>query len=110
MKKLNRLGVSFSLDDFGTGYTSISSLSGLPVKHIKIDSSLIWELDDEVSSRTVVKSMIETAKYLNLNIIAEGIEIRQEFDYLKNRGCHNFQGYLFQPPVTFTDFVQLTIK
>ena len=109
MKQLSELGFSISIDDFGTGYSSFAQLHRLPIDELKIDQSLVRAIDTSIDNARIVDSIILMAQHLKLDIIAEGVETCEEFDYLKNRKCQCFQGYLFQRPVTFSEFLQSTI-
>ena len=109
MKKLSELGISISIDDFGTGYSSFAQLHRLPIDELKIDKSLVRDIDTSIDNDRIVDSIILMAQHLKLDIIAEGVETREEFDYLKNKKCQCFQGYLFQRPVTFSEFLESTI-
>jgi len=107
MKKLSSMGISFSMDDFGTGFSSLSFLSTFPIKHIKIDSSFVWDLDDEVNSKTIVKAMINMAKFLEMNIIAEGVETDSQKKFLQQQGVQNFQGHIYSKPLPVKKFTEL---
>jgi len=109
MKQLSELGIGISIDDFGTGYSSIAQLHSLPIDELKIDQSLVRNIDSSADNARIVDSIILIAQHLKLDIIAEGVETSEEFDYLKSRQCQRFQGYLFQKPVTFAEFLESTI-
>jgi diguanylate cyclase (GGDEF)-like protein len=110
MKQISALGFSISIDDFGTGYSSFVQLHRLPIDELKIDQSLVRNIDTSTDNAKIVDSIILMSQHLKLDIIAEGVETREEFEYLKNKQCQNFQGYLFQRPVTFAEFLKLTIE
>ncbi len=107
LKKLKALGVSISIDDFGTGYSSLSYLKTLPVNNLKIDRSFIQELPHNNHSRTIVETVIKMAHKMSLEVIAEGIENHQQFQYLRDLGCDFVQGYLFHAPLSSDELLAL---
>lgn len=100
IEKLKETGVLFSLDDFGTGYTSISYLKHLPVDNIKIDKSFLDTMLDNAYEQKIVQSIISLAHTLKLDVIAEGVEINDQEQFLKNSACNKAQGYLYSEPVS----------
>lgn len=104
MTTLSDFGVRFSIDDFGTGYSSLSYLKRLPINELKIDKSFI---DDIASSDTpvpLVDAIITMADSLSLDIVAEGVELEPQFDYLKHQSSLIIQGYLFSKPLSIKDW------
>jgi diguanylate cyclase (GGDEF)-like protein len=99
MDGLRTLGVELSLDDFGTGYSSLSYLHRLPLNSLKIDRSFIMRLGISGESNQIVRSIIEMAQNLNLQVIAEGIETTEQLKELAELGCGFGQGYLFSRPL-----------
>jgi len=100
LNDLKELGVSISIDDFGTGYSSLSYLKELPIDRIKIDRSFVIDLPHNKDSVSIVKTIIALAKNLNLDIIAEGVETKEQLDFLFAQGCVNIQGYYFSKPLS----------
>jgi diguanylate cyclase (GGDEF)-like protein len=96
---LNELGIDFLLDDFGTGYSSLSYLHRLPVKGIKIDRSFVENLPDDGGATALVRGIVELAKELGRDVIAEGVETRAQWDSLRGLGCGFGQGYHFGKPL-----------
>jgi len=97
------LGIKWAIDDFGVGYSSLKSLSDFAIDDIKIDKSLIMHLFDNESTAIVVNKTIELSRAMGLNVLAEGIESEDCFDYLREKGCHLFQGYHFARPLPVND-------
>jgi diguanylate cyclase (GGDEF)-like protein len=95
IRNLRAFGIGISLDDFGTGYSSLSYLLNYPFTKIKIDKSFILNLQEEASSRAVIRAVIGLGRSLGLTVAAEGIEREIERDYLRGEGCTQGQGYLF---------------
>jgi diguanylate cyclase (GGDEF)-like protein len=96
---LRRLGVRLSLDDFGTGYASMIQLQHLPVDELKIDRCFVSRLTSEPTSRAIVRAILELARDLDLDVVAEGVEDQRTRDELHGLGCHLAQGYLFSEPL-----------
>lgn len=100
--KLNILkdkGVQIALDDFGKGYSSLNYLRHLPISTLKIDKSFIDTIGSGNRDEYIVGLMVDIGKTMGLSVVAEGVEIREQLDYLKNSNCDKIQGYLFSKPV-----------
>jgi diguanylate cyclase (GGDEF)-like protein/PAS domain S-box-containing protein len=104
MQQLKNLGVKLALDDFGTGYSSLNYLRRFPVDCLKIDRSFIRDVPGDPSAAAVAASIVDIAQRLGLNSIAEGVETREQLDFLVECGCGGFQGFLFSAPVSGEDF------
>jgi EAL domain-containing protein (putative c-di-GMP-specific phosphodiesterase class I) len=107
MNALNQQGVSFSLDDFGTGYSSLQYLKRLPLGQLKIDQSFVRDIVYDHQDLSIVHTIIDMAKNLEMNVIAEGVETEDQRALLAEKGCENFQGYLFSKPIPIDDFESL---
>jgi diguanylate cyclase (GGDEF)-like protein len=106
LRRLRELGVRLSLDDFGTGYSSLSYLRELPVQAVKIDKSFVSGMLTQDSDATIVRSIIDLARNLGLEVVAEGVEDRAACDRLAALGCDLVQGYYLAPPMTPGRFEQ----
>lgn len=103
IKKLNKIGVKVSIDDFGKGYSSLNQLLRLPVQEVKLDDVFIKNLDKEREKAEIVRCIIELAHSLKLNVVAEGVETKEELSYLKQVRCDEIQGFLFSRPLSKED-------
>lgn len=105
IKKANEIGITFSLDDFGTGFSSLKYLQKLPLKYLKIDKSFVENITTNANDSSLVQGIIALAKTLGLEVVAEGIETKEQLMYLKAYQCHRAQGYLFSRALRFDDFL-----
>ncbi|MEA5550899.1 EAL domain-containing protein [Anabaena cylindrica UHCC 0172] len=104
--KINKLmedGIQFSIDDFGTGYSSFKYLQEFSFSHLKIERYFISNIDKIGNKQSIVKSIIQLANMLNVNIIAEGVETKEELNWLQENNCFVIQGYFFSPPLAIED-------
>lgn len=99
LQAIRTLGVSISLDDFGSGFSSFNYLRKLPLDVLKIDCAFIMELETSEESRVIATMIIKLAKALGLKVIAEGVETRQQLEFLSEQGCDIVQGYYFYQPL-----------
>jgi len=105
--QLKRIGATIAVDDFGTGHSSLSYLRRFDVDHLKIDRSFVAGIGTEPSDETIVKAIIAMGHSLGLVVVAEGVENRQQFEFLRAHGCDRVQGYLFSAPVDAADIESL---
>jgi diguanylate cyclase (GGDEF)-like protein/PAS domain S-box-containing protein len=103
LAELRELGVGLALDDFGTGYSSLGRLSRMPVDRLKLDGSLVRDIDRAPSGSTLVAAAISMAHSLGLRVVAEGIETQTQLDTLTSLGCDEGQGFLLAPPMPAED-------
>ena len=99
LEQLRALGIRLSVDDFGTGFSSLAYLKQLPVSAIKIDRSFVTEMDHEASDRAIVRSTVDLARHLGMEVVAEGVESEAALAELRALGCHLAQGYVISPPL-----------
>ena len=107
MKKLSEHGFYIEMDDFGSGYSSLSILKDLPFNLVKIDMSLVRESGQPGKSVSILTSIVQLSRQINIPVIAEGVETRSQAEFLKSIGCHYMQGFLFSQPVPFEAFDHL---
>lgn len=98
MNELSALGVHFSMDDFGTGYSSLSYLKRLPIHEIKIDKSFVQDVTSDPNDAALVETILTVAQLLRIRVVAEGVETREQADFLNARGPVIHQGYFFGRP------------
>jgi EAL domain-containing protein (putative c-di-GMP-specific phosphodiesterase class I) len=99
LERLHALGVKLSIDDFGTGYSSLGRLRELPIHEVKIDKSFVQGIADDHRDRAVVRSVVQLGHALDLEVVAEGVEDVDTYEYLAHEGCDVVQGYLLSPPL-----------
>lgn len=99
MAELKTLGISFAIDDFGAGYSSLSYLKRLPADELKIDRSFIQDIPKDGDNMAIVEAVIAMARHMGFNVTAEGVESRQQLEFLQAQGCHFYQGYLASKPL-----------
>ncbi len=110
LTRLSGLGIRLSIDDFGIGYSSLSYLRRLPVDEIKIDRSFVSNMDGDASDAAIVRSVIELAKSLGLDVVAEGVETRETWERLASFGCAFAQGYFLCRPLPGDEFLQWIVE
>jgi EAL domain-containing protein (putative c-di-GMP-specific phosphodiesterase class I) len=104
---LRRLGVSLLMDDFGTGYSSLNHLHSFPFDVLKIDCSFVQRMTEGDQPRQIVRTIIELARVLGMNVVAEGIETVEQYRMLREMKCRFGQGYLFARPLNAEDMTRL---
>ena len=104
LNNLRSMGIEISVDDFGTGYSSLSYLKRLPVNKVKIDKSFISDLTNDSGNAILTRAIIKMSELLNLNVVAEGVECKDQVDILSEYGCHVVQGYYFAKPMTASKY------
>lgn len=104
LKKLKKMGVQLSMDDFGTGYSSLALLNRLPIDRLKIDRSFINNIERDSEKQAIVAAIIAMGKSLRLKVLAEGVETKEQMEYLKSLNCDEIQGYFISTPIKPEEF------
>ena len=107
LQSLRQDGVNLALDDFGTGYSNLAKLLEMPLDRLKLDRSLLWAASSQARSRAVLLSLIQLARRLDFEVVAEGVETQQQMEFLIASRCHVAQGYLIARPLPEEDFLAL---
>jgi diguanylate cyclase (GGDEF)-like protein len=107
LERLNRVGVQLSIDDFGTGYSSMAYLKRFPITELKIDRSFVQNIPWDRSNLAITNAILAMGNSLNLKLIAEGVETRDQADALVQARCYGLQGYYFSRPVAASEIEQL---
>jgi diguanylate cyclase (GGDEF)-like protein/PAS domain S-box-containing protein len=107
LDELFAMGVHLSIDDFGTGYSSLSALQQFPISTLKIDQSFVRGIDEDKDDATIVRTIIDMGKSMDMKVVAEGVETRAQLAYLKQHHCHYAQGHLFGAAMSADAFLAL---
>lgn len=108
--RLKELGFVIAIDDFGTGYSSLNLLKEMPVDILKIDKGFLEESKNSEKSKIIIEQVIQMAKRIHVSTICEGVETKEQADFLRNIGCDMIQGYLYAKPMSERDFVEEITK
>lgn len=103
LQQLRDLGVQLSIDDFGTGYSSLSYLHRFPINTLKIDRSFVTQMAEHVENVEIVRTIVMLAQNLGMDVVAEGVETKEQLALLRRLGCENGQGFLFSRPLGLED-------
>ncbi|MBT8429982.1 MAG: EAL domain-containing protein, partial [Gammaproteobacteria bacterium] len=104
MNALKQLGIRFAIDDFGTGYSSLTDLRRLPIDTLKIDRAFIRDIGTDANDAAIVRAILSMAQHIGLQVIAEGVETREQLQFLREAECSYYQGYLGRPPFSRAAF------
>lgn len=107
LSELSELGVTLAVDDFGTGYSSLSYLKQFPLNVLKIDKGFIDDVTQQGDDAAIVDAILAMSGHLNLDVVAEGIETKEQLLFLQQRHCHRGQGYYFSRPLNFEHFARV---
>ena len=106
VEQLKKAGFIIEMDDFGSGYSSLNMLAAMPIDILKLDMKFVQNYSEADNSRSILSFVIGLAKWMNLYVIAEGVETQEQADMLTEMGCDQFQGYLYAKPMPEHQFVQ----
>jgi EAL domain-containing protein (putative c-di-GMP-specific phosphodiesterase class I) len=110
LDRLYELGLHLSVDDFGTGYSSLSVLQHFPIGTLKIDQSFVHDAAINSESRTIVTTIINMGRSLNMDVVAEGVETPAQLELLRSHGCTFGQGHLFGPALSAADYREMLLR
>jgi len=110
LNSLKEAGISLSIDDFGTGYSSLNYLKRFPIDTIKIDRSFVKDLHDDADDAAICAAIIAMSRQLGLNVVAEGVETREQLKFLRRHKCDHIQGFIFSRPLSADDFFAFLVK
>lgn len=110
LNKIKKLGIQLSLDDFGTGYSSLSYLKRFPIDTLKIDQSFIRDIKIDHEAAALVKAIIAMAHSMGMDVIAEGVEHKEQLEFLGANNCDTMQGFFFSKPVPPDEFEKMLVK
>jgi diguanylate cyclase (GGDEF)-like protein len=106
LRLLKKVGFGIALDDFGTGYSSLGYLRSFPLDVIKIDKGFVKDMVNNADNAVIVTAIIKLAHSLGMKVICEGVETKEQLDFLKEQGCDEIQGYYFSPPIPPDEFAR----
>lgn len=107
LTKINQMGITLAIDDFGTGFSALAYLNKFPIQQVKIDRSFIRDICTNEKAALLVKAIIAMGQSLSMELVAEGIENKEQSAMLARFGCYQAQGYLYGKPTAFEDFLKL---
>jgi EAL domain-containing protein (putative c-di-GMP-specific phosphodiesterase class I) len=110
LDELYGMGLHLSIDDFGTGYSSLSALQQFPISTLKIDQSFVRDIPADSDDATIARTIVDMGRSMDMDVVAEGVETREQMDFLREHGCQYAQGRLFGEPMTADDFLALMIS
>ena len=107
LTKLKSMGIKIAIDDFGTGYSSLATLQRFPLDTIKIDRSYIRDIATRGDDSNLTEAIIAMGKSLSLTVVAQGVETKEQADFLRQHACDEFQGFYFNKPMSADQFTEL---
>jgi diguanylate cyclase (GGDEF)-like protein len=110
IEKLRNYGFGVEIDDFGSGYSSLNMLKDIPADVLKIDMGFLQETQNRERSGIILRTIVELAKQLRMTVITEGVESKEQVDYMTKAGCDMFQGYYFARPIAVEEFEERYMK
>jgi len=110
LNKFKDLGIGICIDDFGTGFSSMAYLQKLPINKLKIDKSFIDNVHLDADSASIAKAIVSLAQSLSLSVVAEGVEIQAQYDFVKSINCDEIQGYFFSKPLPESELRQYVLS
>ena len=109
LDQLYALGLHLAIDDFGTGYSSLSALQQFPISTLKIDKSFVRHVSSNPDDATIVSTIVQMCRSLNMDVVAEGVESEEQLAFLQKLGCTYAQGLLFGDPMSSDNYLELLL-
>jgi len=110
VRRLKEIGIKIAIDDFGTGFSSLSYIRQFLADILKIDKSFVWNVTSNSYDAVMITAIIRMANTLRMRVVAEGVETKEQLDFLYSNGCKQIQGYLISPPVKPQEFEKLLMQ
>jgi EAL domain-containing protein (putative c-di-GMP-specific phosphodiesterase class I) len=110
LNNIKDIGVRLAIDDFGTGYSSLAQIKNFPVNTLKVDRSFIRNLPFDSENKAITEAVIIMGKNLSLTVVAEGVETKEEENFLREQVCDEMQGFYFSKPIAPDKFADLLRK
>jgi EAL domain-containing protein (putative c-di-GMP-specific phosphodiesterase class I) len=110
LTKIREMGVRLAIDDFGTGYSSLAQIKNFPINTLKVDRSFIHNLPMDCDNKAITEAIIVMGKNLSLTVVAEGVETKEEENFLREQVCDAMQGFYFSKPIAPDQFADLLRK
>ena len=107
---VKKLGFIVSMDDFGTGYSAFNILKDIEIDILKIDKEFFNNLENNKRAQIIIETIVQMCKKLNIKTVAEGIETKEQVEFLKKIGCDIIQGYYFSKPITILEFEEKYLR
>lgn len=109
LDQLYGLGLHLAIDDFGTGYSSLSALQQFPISTLKIDQSFVRDAVTNPDDATIIDTIVQMGRNLNMDVVAEGVETEAQLNFLQKLGCTYAQGLLFGEPMSSDNYIELLL-
>ena len=110
INKMKALGFSFSMDDFGSGYSSFNLLKDMAVDELKIDKEFLESTDDSKRSRYIIEKIVQMAHGLDIRVVCEGVERKEQVEFLREIECVIIQGYYYSKPMPMADYEKYLLQ
>jgi EAL domain-containing protein (putative c-di-GMP-specific phosphodiesterase class I) len=110
LTKIKEIGVRIAIDDFGTGYSSLAQIKNFPIDTLKVDRSFIRDIPQDAENKAITEAIITMGKTLSLVVVAEGVETKEEENFLREQVCDEMQGFYFSKPIEPDRFADLLRK